>query len=328
MSTKLKNLFVGSEISTPVIVIAIAQIIFTGVMVYRSYSAETNLLSISAIAMLAGLILESIRITKNWQALVALFVISYFLSLFAFLPSSDEYIYTFDNHITTWSYAFITTYAFFFSIFLKDKTIARLNEGSTLLLSVSFIYWWIDYGFSVDISWTSGTLLIFGGILSLFSIINAFTNLTLSNTSRIFLSVWSSIIMFAFAGDNILKVLNNPAIENTYFSEGLFIGLQYFLLGVSAVYIVSNYMLIIRFFPSKSGNYNSELAEVKQDHLNRYSQEQISLSSALLCVAFSAITYSLNYWFDILPKHTLIWIVLITFPMFIHILESAKNKSI
>ena len=134
--------------------------------------------------------------------------------------------------------------------------------------------------------------------------------------------------MFAFAGDNILKVLNNPAIENTYFSEGLFIGLQYFLLGVSAVYIVSNYMLIIRFFPSKSGNYNSELAEVKQDHLNRYSQEQISLSSALLCVAFSAITYSLNYWFDILPKHTLIWIVLIIFPMFIHILESAKNKSI
>ena len=65
--------------------------------------------------------------------------------------------------------------------------------------------------------------------------------------------------MFAFAIDNIIRVFGNPEIQNLYLSDGLYISLQYFLLGVSSVYVMQNYMLLIAFFPSKNGNYRKDL---------------------------------------------------------------------
>ena len=127
--------------------------------------------------------------------------------------------------------------------------------------------------------------------------------------------------MFAFAIDNIIRVFSNPEIESSYMSEGIYISIQYFLLGVSAVYIMQNYMLLVAFLPSKNGNYKSDLKENKKNHIERYSDEQVNIGQSLFCIVFAATVYWLNHKFQILPRHTMIWLVLITFPFILYLIE-------
>jgi hypothetical protein len=136
--------------------------------------------------------------------------------------------------------------------------------------------------------------------------------------------------MSAFAVDNIIRVFSNPEIEiSKYLSDGLFIGIQYFLLGVSAIYIAQNYGLLVGFLPSRNGNYKCELEENKKDHISRYSDKQVNIRQSFLCIAFSGIVYGLNYKFQILPRHTMIWLVFLIFPIFLKSTELyQQNKSI
>ena len=59
-----------------------------------------------------------------------------------------------------------------------------------------------------------------------------------------------------FAVDNIFRVYQNEQIENAEISHGLYIGLQYFLLGVSSIYIVQNFLMLFGFFPGKGTFFN------------------------------------------------------------------------
>src|SRR5690606_5365566 len=171
----------------------------------------------------------------------------------------------------------------------KDRVTAKLTEGITLLLSISLIYWAFDYGFINYHNWFSIFLITTGLLFSVFSIIHALTHIQLSRTNRLALSVWSTVIMFAFAIDNIIRVFSNPNIENSkYLSDSLFIGIQYFLLGVSVVYIMQNYILLAGFLPSRNGNYRKELMENKKDHINRYSDEQVNIGHSIFCIVFTA----------------------------------------
>ena len=127
--------------------------------------------------------------------------------------------------------------------------------------------------------------------------------------------------MFAFAVDNIYRVFDNPDIESTYLSDGLYIGLQFFLLGVSAVYIMQNYMLLAAFLPSKNGNYRRDLKENKKDHIDRFSDEQVLTGHSILCILYAVTFYGLNYKYQILPRHTMIWLVFLTFPLFLRLID-------
>lgn len=227
-----------------------------------------------------------------------------------------------------WPYFFIFIFALFFGIAYKDRVTAKLTEGITLLLSISLIYWAVDYGFTNYHNWFSISLMAIGLLLTTFSIVNALTHIHLSRTTRLTLSIWSTIIMFTFAIDNIIRVFSNPDIESVYLSDGIYIGLQYFLLGVSAVYIMQNFMLLAAFLPSKNGNYKRDLKENKKDHVNRYSDEQASVGQSLFCILFTVAIYWLNHKFQILPRHTMIWLVLFTFPFILHLttlLNGRKN---
>jgi len=126
--------------------------------------------------------------------------------------------------------------------------------------------------------------------------------------------------MFAFAIDNIIRVFSNPNIENSkYLSDGLYIGLQYFLLGVSAVYIMQNYMLLVVFLPNKNGNYRHDLSEAKKDHIDRYSDQQVYIGQSIFCILFVGTVYWLNYKYQVLPRHTMIWLVFLTFPLILQL---------
>jgi len=248
------------------------------------------------------------------------------IQLINFLPGKSEQIYNFENHIEMWPYVFIFIFALFFGIAHKDKVTTRLTEGITLLLSISLIYWAVEYGFTNDHNWFLLFLMVIAFVLSIFSIVSALTHIQLSRTIRLTLSICSSIIMFAFAVDNILRVFSNPAIESSYLSDALYISLQYFLLGVSAVYIMQNFMLLAAFLPNKNGNYKRDLKESKEDHIVRYSDEQVSIKQSLFCILFTGITYWMNHKFQILPRHTMIWFMLLIFPFILHLLTSLNRQ--
>lgn len=297
-------------------VLGLALTVYIG---YRASISDRKLFSSSLIALFAGLIFESIRVSRNWKTVAGIFAGTYLFSLLSFLPGKRERIYNFENHIELWPYFFIFIFAIFFGIAYKDKVTVKLTEGITLLLSISLIYWAVDYGFTNYHNWFSISLMTIGLLLSIFSIINALTHIHLSKTNRLTLSIWSTIILFVFAIDNIIRVFSNPDIENSYLSESIYISLQYFLLGVSAVYIIQNFMLLAAFLPSKNSNYKKDLKENKKDHIDRYSDKQVNITQSLLCILFTATVYWINHKFHILPRHTMIWLVILIFPFILYL---------
>lgn len=304
-----------------VIVVGVIGLLLTLYIGYRASVSDKKLFSVSLLALFAGLLFESIRVSGSWKTITGIFAGTYLFSLISFLPGKSERVYNFENHIEMWPYFFIFIFALFFGIAYKDRVTAKLTEGITLLLSLSLVYWTIDYGFTNYHNWFAYTLLTISFLLTVFSIVNALTNLHLTRTTRLTLSIWSTVIMFAFAVDNIFRVFDNPDIESTYLSDGFYIGLQFFLLGVSAVYVMQNYMLLAAFLPSKNGNYRRDLKENKKDHIDRFSDEQVLTIHSLLCILYAVIFYGLNYKYQVLPRHTMIWLVFLTFPLFLRLID-------
>lgn len=323
-TTKRKS--AGISLTPFLIVAGVLGLALTIYIGYRASISDRKLFSVSLIALFAGLLFESIRVSGSWKTVAGIFAGTYLFSLFTFLPGKRERVYNFENHIEIWPYIFIFIFALFFGITYKDKVTAKLTEGVTLLLSISLIYWAVDYGFINYHNWFSISLMILGLLLSIFSIVNALTHIRLSRTNRLTLSVWSTIIMIAFAFDNIFRVFSNPDIESSYLSDGFYIGLQFFLLGVSAIYIMQNYMLLAAFLPSKNGNYKNDFKENKNDHINRYSDKQVNIVQSLFCILFTGTSYWLNHKFQILPRHTMIWLMLFIFPFVLHLISLLKGQ--
>lgn len=214
-----------------------------------------------------------------------------------------------------WPYAFIFLYSTLFGVVYQKKVTIKLTEGITLLLSISVIYWAFDYGFMNYHNWFSISLMTMGSALTIFSVVHALTNIKLSRTNRLILSVWSTVISFAFAVDNIFRVLGNSKPRpSENLSSGLSIAIQFFLLGVSAIYIVQNFMMLAAFLPSKHGNYWKDLKRNKKDHIERYSDKQVNTKHSIFCIAFTGTVYTLNHIYQFWPRHTMVWLVLFTFP--------------
>lgn len=317
----------GTKFSPLLLIGGALGIVFTIYISYRASISNKTLFPISLIALFAGLLFEGLRIAGDLKKVSKIFALTYILSLFSFLPGRDEEQYIIEKHISIWPYLFIFIFAILFVSSYKEKVTAKLTEGATLLLSISLIYWAIDYGFINNHSAFSISLIIIGSIFSIFSFINALSYIHLSRTIRLALSIWSTIIMFAFAVDNIIRVFRNSDIESAYLSVGLYISLQYFLLGVSAVYILQNYILLAAFIPRRSKNYKKNLIENKKDHIDRFSDEQVNIGQSLFCIVFTGTVYWLNHKFQLLPRHTMIWLVLIIFPILLNLTQSVNIKN-
>jgi hypothetical protein len=319
----------GYDLKPIAIILSVVGLALTIYIGYRASISDRNLFSVSLLALIAGLLFESFRVSDSWKSVIYIFIGAYFFSFINFLPGKREYNYNFENHIETWQYCFIFLFALIFVIINKDKVTAKLNEGITLVLSLSFIYWIIDFGFTNYYNWFAITLMTIVFILSAFSILNAITNIQLTKNIRLTLSVWSTIMMFAFAIENIIRVFSSQDIESSiYLSQGLFIGLQYFFLGISAVYIMQNYILLAEFLPSRNSKYKKELKEIKKDHLDRYSDKQLFIGNAFFCIIYSVSLYGLNYKYQVLPRNTMIWIVFFSYPLILQLIDLINGRKI
>lgn len=308
--------------------LVLALIIYVG---YRISASNRRLIPISVIAIIAGLIFEGKRLSDKWSTVLFTALGSFIFSFFAFLPFKKEHGYNFENHIEAFPYWFIILFAIFSIAFHGDKVIPKLTEGITLLQSIAVIYWVVDYGFIDTSSILLKSVMIIGLLFSLYSVFHAFTHAILSRTSRLTLSIWSSIIMMLFASDNIYRVYQNEQIENTAdITHGIYIGLQFFLLGVSCIYIIQNFIMLMGFLPGKGTFFNAQyfrdLKELKSDHIKRYSDRQVSILHSFFCVLFTGIIFALNYHYQILPRHVAIWIVFVTFPFILIIYDISTRR--
>jgi len=314
-------------------------LIFIGLLVlaltvyvaYRLNISHRRLIPISVIAIIAGVIFEGKRLSDKWSTVLFTALGAFIFSFLAFLPGKREHNYRFENHIEMFPYWFIILFAIFSIVTHGGKVIPKLTEGITLLQSIAVFYWVLDYGFIDTNNVFLKSLVIIGLIISIYSVFHAFTHAILSRTSRLTLSIWSSIIMMLFASDNIYRVYQNEQIENTAdITHGLYIGLQFFLLGVSCIYVIQNFIMLMGFLPGKGTFFNAQyfrdLKELKSDHIKRYSDRQVSILHSFFCVLFTGIIFGLNYHYQILPRHVAIWLVFVIFPFILIIYDIATRR--
>jgi hypothetical protein len=314
-------------------------LIFIGLLVlgltifvqYRISTSGRILIPISVIAIIAGVIFEGKRISDKWSTVLYTALGSFICCYILFLIGKSEGNNDFEGQIEILPYLFIIWFALFTIMNHGDKVIPKLTEGVTLLQSIAVFYWVFDYGF-IDIdSLFLKILMVIGLLFSIYSVFHAFTNAILTRRSRLTLSIWSSIIMMLFAFDNICNVYQNEQIENTAeITHGIYIGLQFFLLGVSCIYIIQNFFMLVGFLPGKGTFFNAQyfqqLEELKCDHIDRYSDRQVSILHSFFCVLFTGPIFYLNYYYQFLPRHVAIWIVFVTFPFILILYDIATRR--
>jgi hypothetical protein len=220
---------------------------------------------------------------------------------------------------------------YFSLLFYKYRIIPKITEGITLLQSIAVIYWVIDYEFITTDNVFMQIFLIIGLLFSLYSIFHAFTNTYLSDTHKLILSIWSSIIMLLFALDNLHLIDHPEPVENVEnLSQILYLGLQYFLLGISSIYMIQNFIMLFRFLPRPgkffNSKYFSKVRDLKDDHIYRYSDQQVSPLHSLICILFTGTIFFLNYYYQIVPKQFLIWMAFVTFPFIATIYDHLIGK--
>lgn len=329
--TRRRKFSKGFDLKPYMIVIGLLLLALTIYIGFRMYNSGRRLIPISVLALIVGALFESKRLTNKWLTVLFTGLGSFIFSFVAFLPGKRERIYNFESHIEIWPYTFILIFVILSIAFHGDKIIPKLTEGITLLQSIAVIYWVVDYGFVDTDSLFLKSLMFVGLLFSLYSIFHAFTYAVLSKTSRLTLSIWSSIIMLLFASDNIYRVYQNEQIENTAdLTNGFYIGLQYFLLGISAIYIVQNFIMLTGFLPGRGTFFNAQyfrdLKQLKSDHIKRYSGRQVSILHSLFCVFLTGAMFFLNYQYQILPRHVAIWTVFVIFPLILIMYDHATRK--
>jgi len=316
----------GFDLKPYLIGIGLLVLVLTCYTGFRIYNADRRLIPLSVLTLIAGVFFESKRLSDKWQIVMLKALGSFIFSFIVFLPFKREYPYSFENHIQAWPYMFTLLFIIFSIAFHGEKVIPKLTEGITLLQSVAVVYWVLDYGFIDTSSLFLRSLMVVGLIFALFSAFHAFTHTELSRTNRLTLSIWSSVIMLLFASDNIYRVYQNEQIESTAdLTHGLYVGLQYFLLGVSAIYIVQNFLMLLEFLPNKNKFFNAqyyrEVKQLKSTHIKRYSAMQVSVAHAFFCLLFSGTIFALNYHYQVLPRHVAIWSVFVLFPIILSIYD-------
>lgn len=312
------------------IIIGILILTFFGYIILRTFQSENTLVSIMIIPLILGIVFENRRLSSQWFDILFKVMIALGLSFIAFLPGKKERNYSFEHHIEIWPYFFIVFFVIGSVIHHEKKIIPKLTEGVTLLQSISIIYWIVDIGFLNFKNIAAYILIGIGLVFCLISFIHAFSYIKLTPNARLFLSIWSSIIMIIFAIDHIFRVFNfNHFVDDELINDGLNM-LQYFLLGVSLIYIFQNAIMLLEYLPSKTRAYNKEhmkdIKKMNKTHIGRYSTNQIKKTDSLLALIFISVIYYNNYKWQIMPRHTLIWLMFWLFPFIIWLKDALNEK--
>lgn len=339
MSAKLKNELTAKFSQNLYLFLFILFLILYAICDLNFYETDgVHLIPLHILALISGIIFESKRITKTWTTAVLIAIISFIstfclgLYLYHISPNSKfDFTQILNLSILAWPISFFILYVTFSLIFNARKIVPQLTEGITLILSISMIYWVIDNGLVRFDNIILRTFIIIVILLSLFSFYNAFSKVFLSDTKKLILSIWSSIIMMFFAIDNLSGFYHNGnAVSTNELIQGTYIAIQYFLLGISSIYMIQNFMMLIGFLPSWKifffTKYSDTISELKNEHIDRYSDTQVSKSDSKFCILFVSTIFFLNYYYKIVPRQFIIWLLFVTFPFLLMFYNHLLNK--
>ncbi len=285
--------------------------------------AQRVLLPVSILAFLAGAMLEYRRISGRWHTVRWTLLGAYGASFFAFLPGKNESPYDLEAHIAVWPYVFCGLFALFAAIAHRHEIMAQLHEGISLLQALAFAYWLIDVNAGSSPGIFMSIVYVLVTLCTLYVVINAILPIPLSDTNRLWLSLWSSCVLLVLAIDNIVRVAQLGHIEHAQETAHIFmIVMNYALLGVSSFYMMQNALMLLEFLPERGENARARhkrVRQLKKDHVTRYSDEQLPAWSALACILFCTVIYSVNLFYAWVHRSIAIWIVLLVFP-YVHTL--------
>ncbi|WP_343768420.1 hypothetical protein [Gangjinia marincola] len=315
--SKLKELL-SDSFQRFLFLLSLSLIVLFVYILYRVYQNEGNLLSITIFPLLLGVIYENRRLGVEWNTLILKSIGALILSFVAFIPGKRSGEYIFDERVEIWPYYFIVIFAIISFIRLKDKVVPNLTEGITLIQSFCILYWLIEVKV-MEINNTIVYILAGTGILfSILSFIHAFTYISLSRTSRLTLSIWSSVIMFFFAADYMIYLYLTDVIYKNEMNIIISL-LQYFLLGTSLIYFIQNISMFLVYLPSKHFYYTkqdkTDIKEMHNRHIKRYSKKQVKVHESFIILLICSFLFYLNLANDYLSRHSMIWIIFIIIPI-------------
>ncbi len=307
----------------------VATVCVIAVAPFASFKSMTLLV----IAIIAGAVFESKRFIGSWRKVGVLGLGAYCWSFIGFIPWKREEVYNLAVHIDLWPFYILAMYILNLVYLYREKVTVALGEGLTLLQSFAIVYWFVDYGFADSGNIFIKVIEVVGAMLLLFSVYNAFTPARLSRNSRFILSLWSSVIMAFLAIDYIYRVYQASQIDNEPdILDTIYIGLQYFVLGTSGVYIFQNISMLFGFLPSKkwglfSEEYIDSMYELKQQHIERYSEDQVSIRHAFVCTLVAVPVFVGNYYLKLLPRHIVIWLLILVIPYLLSLFDYFENRN-
>jgi hypothetical protein len=301
-----------------IVVLAIATILIAR----RAYQADHLLVPIGMFALVAGLAFEYFRLFRNLRSLVNMMLGMYALSFTIFLFGHERNSFNIERTIQLWPFWFCFLFCVVVMVKDRDRITLQLDEGSTLLKTLAFCYWlWATMEF--DIHSVLDAALVAAVLLALaYTLLHAFTPLTLSRAHRLLLSVWSTLVVFVLGLYNVFGVWDmGPAEYSGDTLRSAIILLSYFMLGISSLYMVNNFYLLAEFLPSRGSSWSSyrkDLKELVELHVRRFNAEQVPGRYSLYCILYSVGVYALNAHFGWVPHNTAIWCVIVSFPVVLH----------
>lgn len=309
--------------STYLYLLAFLAILFLIYILFRISISERKLFSLTFFPLLLGIIYENRRSLIDWFSIAIKALGALIFSFLAFLPEERELNYVFEKHFIIWPYTFLGLFVLFSLFFTFQKVVPKLNEGISLIQSISILYWLFDLEF---FNFENGFLIILILIpifISLYSLFHAFSNIPINIKSRLYLSVFSSIIMIIFSFKHIFRVITSFEVEEITILNGLLILVQFFILGVASMYIIQNLSMLAVYLPDKYSFYDKAhmkaIRAMNKMHIDRYSDKQVTRFDSIFCIIFCLTMYVSNHKYQFVPRHTAIWIVFLTFPLFLYV---------
>ncbi len=325
MNKQKKQLSKGSK--RLLFLLAVLFAIVVGVTIYlfqRVHISDRKIFRLSFIALLLGLVLEYRRIAEKWIPVLWTALGAYLLSFSAFGRGRREGYYSFEAHLESWPWHFLGSFILIALIVHYRKLTVSITEGTTLLLTAAINYWlWANGYWQTDLLIVK-LLLYINICFSVTALYHAFTYSHLGKGARLALSVWSSIILLILAIDHILYHYNYGDIENfPVLYDQIFIFLQYFLLGVSGIYIAHNISMIAAYLPGKY--YRENVRKMNSLHIKRFSETQVRIKDATIVLLFSLSLFGVNAYFRLLPVNFIIWLTIGSAPFFLSGLQQFTN---
>lgn len=298
--------------------LAIGTLMLTGVALIGYLSESYGKGSFGALQLslfFAGCSWELYRITGAIQRVVKYVGGALILSALITLGSEkNDRSLSLDEMLFFWPFVFaVTFFVIVLATFQREYTV-RLRETDTMLHTIAAWYLLLEFLSDVpSIPFFALLLLPF----SIHSLWHAYSHRSLTTKDRLWLSVWSTMVMLVLGTVYLVGIFQRPLGEAFIHSSSALLvsyrALEWFLCGVAAAYIAQNFAMVFGYLPGKTRFFNAayfrEIKELSALHTERYESTQACKHRALLVSLTSITALALNSWFNLMNPFMAIWVL-------------------